>query len=329
VKRLVFAAFAVAITLWALFALHQIASAAQLPTGNSSISVEAFIWRFNEDYPGSKSDADTRVNTVYVKTHDGTDWESRFDKNPNAISGTGALQATVQRYNSMGVHVIPWFVPKGTNYRAQLDMAEAVIDSGTGELYADVEPWAGFCDKECANLAENFWKPLRAERPNARLGVVYDPRPRHAGPSGLTSWLSVANVALPMCYWNDFTKAPWNTPDGCIAQAHADLATYAPGNTGLEYVPILQGSTSPGEMKTAMSTIRSLGGHRMSIWRRGVVPAEVWDAIAQSRLDPAKPLHNLVVALGGRADPNTMPKFSVRYIIVQMLDRYLGMIPPA
>lgn len=251
------------------------------------LSVEPFAWRFNEDYPGSVSDADAPIDVVYIKTHDGTDWMSRWESNKNVVSGPDALRRIIGDYESQGIPTIAWFVPNGTDYQAQIDYAKAVLDAGVDGLYADIEPYDGFCNNDCGALAENFWKPLRAERPDAVLGVIYDPRPQHWDSSAVQSWFSVADVALPMCYWDTFSgQDPWGDPRGCIEAAAADLPGLA-GGRHIEYVPIVQGDTSPEKMKQGIESIKSLGLNRLRIWRRGLVSAEVWTAINEATPPPA------------------------------------------
>ena len=263
------------------------ALAAQSLPRSPAFSVETFVWRFSEDYPGTNADSALPLNTVYIKTNDGPDWMAKLDKNPNAVAGPDSLRQLIQNYNQQGIRTIAWFVPKGSDYQTQIENAKAVLDTGVDALYVDIEPYAGFCYKDCGALAENFWKPLRDQRPDATLGVIYDPRPRARDASSISSWLSVANTALPMCYWDDFSgQSPWDTPDGCIGQASADLPVLAPAGSHVEFVPIIPGSTDPEQVKQAITKIVSLGGRRMSLWRRGVVSSNVWNAIESSRPDP-------------------------------------------
>ena len=117
-----------------------------------------------------------------------------------------------------------------------------------------------------------------AERPEANLGVIYDPREWTWQDSGTWKWLSTANAALPMCYWELYAdQGIWADPSGCVSQAHADLSWLAPGRQ-LEYIPMLEGDTSGDKFLAAMDAARSAGSSRVSIWRRGVVRPEVWEA---------------------------------------------------
>ena len=250
-----------------------------LPSPARAVEFEAVIWQFGEDYPGADGD-DTKlpVQTVYIKTHDATDWMSTYDENTKAVRGPDSVRRLIDDYKAQEIEVMAWFVPKGGDIDRQVQMAVDVIDSGVKGLYADLEPFDGFCHNDCAYLAEYFWKRVRAERPNATLGVIYDPRPWTFEQSATSAWLSVANVALPMCYWEDFVdQAPYNDPAGCVNQARTDLAWLA-GGRSLEYIPMLQGNTTGDRFTAAVDAARAGGSWKVSVWRRGVVNAEVWEA---------------------------------------------------
>ncbi|HSP55112.1 MAG TPA: hypothetical protein VLS25_05940 [Dehalococcoidia bacterium] len=247
-------------------------------------SVESVVWELGRDYAENPAaDAVLPINRVYLKTHDGTDWMSVYDQHPNAISGPEALKNMIAVYKSQGIDTIAWFVPKGGDIEAQLYMARAVLDAGATALYADIEPYPGFCYLDCAYLAQNFWPILREQRPNADLGVMYDPRPEHWGESGLPDWMRYANTALPMCYWTSFVdQPPWNDPAGCVTQARADLSALAPG-AAIQYVPLLQGDAPPEQVTAAMDAGRKAGALRAGFWRRGSTAEAVWAAIATFR----------------------------------------------
>src|SRR4029453_5337989 len=105
-----------------------------------------------------------------------------------------------------------------------------------------------------------------------------DPRPWTFQDSGTWKWLSAANAALPMCYWEFFREQRiWSDPAGWVRQAHSDLSWLAPGRP-FDYIPMLEGDTSGDKFLTAMDAARSVGSAKVSIWRRGVVRPEVWEA---------------------------------------------------
>ncbi len=254
--------------------------AVDTPASAESVRVEAVVWQFNRDYPGAEpDDVNLPVRTVYIKTHDGTDWMSTYDPNPKAVAGPESLQELIHIYALQGIDVVAWFVPNGWDSNTQLQMAKQVLDTGVKGLYADVEAFWGFCYEACEFLADNFWQRLRLERPKAELGVIYDPRPQWWAPAAASKWLAAADVALPMCFWESYLgQQPWDDPGGCVLQAHEDLPRIAPGRA-LEYAPMLQGDTTPDRFKMAADTALAVGAERVSVWRRGVVPAEVWNSI--------------------------------------------------
>ena len=70
------------------------------------------------------------------------------------------------------------------------------------------------------NLSQQFWQRLRAERPYARLGVIYDPRSQWLAPADISGWMGSADVALPSCYWDTFAgQQPWSDPGSCVWRA--------------------------------------------------------------------------------------------------------------
>jgi hypothetical protein len=261
-----------------LIAIQQLGPQADTPAVEA-VDIEAVIWQFGKDYPGAQGD-DTLlpVQTVYVKTHDATNWMATYDENAMAVTGPNSIRRLIDHYQGQGIEVVAWFVPKGGDIEGQLRMAEAVLDSGVRALYADIEPFDGFCHLDCDHLAREFWWRLRQERPEANLGVIYDPRPWTWVESGTANWLAAANAALPMCYWELFVdQGAWGDPRGCVSQAHSDLSWLAPG-LSLEYIPMLQGDTTSGRFLAAMDAAREAGASKVSLWRRGVVSREVWEA---------------------------------------------------
>lgn len=268
-----------------LVVLAGLAAAAFMQGGSSRAAqpllVEPVVWQFDRDYPDSlPGDGELPIDTIYVKTHDATDWMATYDKNPNAIAGPESIQNVIDIYAQQGIEVAAWFVPKGKDYAKQLEMAKQVIDSGVTALYADLEPFQGFCYLDCSELARNFWIPLQQARPNARLGVIYDPRPWWWDQSATREWFTVADAALPMCYWESYTgQVPWMDPAGCVTQARNDLKTLSPGRS-LDYIPMLQGDSTPPRTQLALDAAVRAESTRVSLWRRGVVSNSVWDMIA-------------------------------------------------
>lgn len=258
------------------------------------MKVDAHVWQFGVDYPGlgGADDSKLPLRSVNVKAWDQVYWMSNFDGHAAAVSGPAQIAKLVSTYKAQGIDLLLWCVPKGRNVAAMLSLAKKCVDvPGVKGLVMDVEPFSGFCAGDCSYLASTFMKQLRAARPKAWLGVTYDPRPQHWGPSGTTEWLKYANGALPMMYWESFKTnvQPWPDPVASIKQAHSDLRNRLAPSRNLEFFPILQGNTSPAKMTAALEAVKATGSTRASTWRRGVVPVNVWQATA-SVAEPAPPV---------------------------------------
>jgi hypothetical protein len=77
-----------------------------------------------------------------------------------------------------------------------------------------------------------------------------------------------------------------------VLQARSDLNALAPGRK-LDYVPMLQGQSTPARFRTALDASVAAGSDRVSVWRRGVTPADIWAEIAKYKGEPPKCWINL------------------------------------
>ncbi len=256
------------------------------------MDVDAHLWQFGVDYPGAEGDdSKLPLRSMNVKAWDGISWMSNFDSHPAAVSGAASIARLVKTYGAQGMELLLWCNPNGTNVSRMLALSKACVDvPGVKGLIFDVEPFRGFCASNCTFLATTLMKQLRAARPRAWLGVTYDPRPQHWGPSGITEWLKYANGASPMMYWESFSTnvSPWPDPAASVRQAHNDLRTKLAPGRAIEYFPIMQGNTSGAKMTAGINAAKAVGSKRVSLWRRGVVPLPTWQAIA-AIAEPAPP----------------------------------------
>jgi len=252
------------------------------------------VWQFSSCYPGPGGSDDSKlpISHVSVKAWDEVYWMSTFDKHAAAVSGPAQLAKLANIYKAQGIGFEVWCVPKGTNTAAMLALAKACLDvPGVEALTFDVEPYAGFCAGNCTGLATSLMRALREQRPGARLGVTYDPRPQHWGSSGTAEWLKYADIASPMVYHVSFAgQGVWADPSGSVRQAYDDLRSkLAPGRP-IDYVPLLQGNAAADQVVRAVEAAVAIGG-RPSLWRRGVVTAAAWAAVSAiaAPVPPAPP----------------------------------------
>jgi hypothetical protein len=181
------------------------------------LKVDPFIWQLDRDYPdGTPNDNTLPISTVYIKTHDGTDWMATYDTNPAAVTGPDAIRNLINVYGQQGIQVAAWFVPTGSDYNTQVQMAEQVIDSGVTALYADVEPFHGrgngipdrISDGGCDNGCDGG--------PNSDSGQNSE----HRRPSG-ERWRRLLGVCVAGARDDD---ARWLRPGLCVCtQALKDV----------------------------------------------------------------------------------------------------------
>ena len=264
------------------------------------------IWQFGTDYPGLGGSDDTKlpIARVSVKAWDEVYWMSTFDKHAAAVSGPAQLAKLVNTYKAQGIGFEVWCVPKGTNVNVMLSLAMTCLDvPGVEALTFDVEPYAGFCAGNCPALATSLMKALREQRPNARLGVTYDPRSQHWGSSGTAEWLKYADIASPMVYWVSFAgQGVWADPGGSVQQAHSDLRNKLAPGRAITYAPLLQGNAPADQVVAAVNAAVALGG-RPSLWRRGVVASSSASTSAgRSLCRPEGPNGRTRCLLGHRAE---------------------------
>jgi hypothetical protein len=181
-----------------LIAVAGMASSAS-PSPAGAITVEPVIWQLDQDYPGNiGGDAGLSVSTVYIKTHDGSDWMSTYDSNPRAVSGPASIRELIDIYATEGIEVAAWFVPYGTDYDAQVQMAVQVIDSGVTPCLR--RPLRASYSS-ATSLPRTSRASATAERPPRR-----DLRSGGRGGGGQSATsVAVRGRFLPMCYWKTLT----------------------------------------------------------------------------------------------------------------------------
>jgi len=91
--------------------------------------LEGVISALNRDYPGAEgNDLALPIRTVYIKTHDGTDWMSTYDPNPSAVSGPDALRNLID--DRTRLIAMSWIPTQGglVNPAAAVGMFPVLID---------------------------------------------------------------------------------------------------------------------------------------------------------------------------------------------------------
>src|SRR5262249_22017013 len=105
-----------------------------------------WVWEFAADAEPNVIGSKLRDNNlaVVIKTHDGVEWMSKYDKSRYAISGPAQVSTLASYFEQNGVPFHAWAVPTGVNPLAEAQMAASVLTSGARSLWLDVEPHSGF-----------------------------------------------------------------------------------------------------------------------------------------------------------------------------------------
>ena len=264
-------------------------AAAGCPHGSDpSLRHMAWVWQFSHDgdpYPISATLAANNLS-VAVKTHDATDWMSRYDPSISAITGPEQISAVAHQFEAAGVPFHAWCVVKGIDPSLEAQMASEVLDAGARSLIIDLEAGDGFYEGN-AETAVLYGSQLRALQPDATITVSIDPRPWRASLVPMTEFAAFTDGWLPQVYWETF-NSPANVTE-------YDYAGYSASSTGITPELILQatmdvlspftlpilpvGQGDSGNIDAWQRFIdhsTTNGMNVLSSWRYGVTNPAVW-----------------------------------------------------
>jgi hypothetical protein len=256
----------------------------------------AWVWQFASD-GAPEAIADSLADhglAVMVKTHDGVDWMSRYDRHASAISGPEQISRVARIFEEAGVPFHAWSVVKGVDPIREAQMSAEVLGAGARSLTLDLEGSSGFW-VGTRDDALRFGDELRRLTPFGRVDISIDPRP----------WRIYLNVPMdemvyytdaiwPQLYWDTFnnpaningyansgypTGAAGMTPEFLVDTA---LAVLAPFNR--EIIPVGQGASADPIM-WARFNYRAwhVGMPQVSIWRYGVTPLGTFEYFDDNR----------------------------------------------
>src|SRR5690606_14942260 len=106
----------------------------------------AWVWQFNHDGdPGEIRETLAHHGLgVVLKTHDGANWMSRYDKSATAVSGPRRVEEYANYFEQAGVPFHAWAVVKGNNPLREAKIASDVLNAGARSMFLDLEGHAGF-----------------------------------------------------------------------------------------------------------------------------------------------------------------------------------------
>ena len=259
----------------------------------------SWVWQFSRDGPPEQVVSLLAQHNlgVLMKSHDGTDWMSRYDASPYAVSGPDQLAVLAAYFETYGVPFHTWSVVKGVDPKLEAELCAQDIAAGARSVTVDLEPHAGFWSGTPED-AGTFGREFRQRQPAAILYVSVDPRPWVLTRVPVAEFASFAQGFVPQVYWETF-NSPENrrrfqesgfpppeqgvTPEFLLDVARTVLAPYR-----LPVLPAGQGaSTNMDAWRGFMGRATALSMTPVSVWRHGVTGNDVWELLSGVAPSPA------------------------------------------
>jgi LysM repeat protein len=287
-----------------------------------------WVWQFTTDAAPNLISARLRDHNLglVIKTHDGVEWMSKYDKSPYAISGPGQIQTLAKYYEGEGVPFHAWAVVHGTDPIKEARMAADVLAAGARSIFLDIEPYAGFWRGTPAD-ALAYGKELRRLQPDAKVVISIDPRPWVVDRIPMKEFASFSNEIAPQQYWRTFNTVANHTrfaetgfpvgpegvtPEFLVTVSHKVLSQY-----GLPIIQVGQGATpDSGEWMRFLAGAYNAGANFVTVWRYGVTDPVVFNVLRDiPARQPAPPVTAVTETAGAHvvADGDTLGGIAAKY----------------
>jgi hypothetical protein len=258
-----------------------------------------WLWQFGSDGQPGQVAANLAANhlAVLVKTHDGTDWMSKYDRSPDAVSGPAQVRRLADTFERAGVPFHAWCVIKGGDPIREATMVHEVLSSGARSVVLDLEAGAGFWHGS-ANDAYLFGEELRRLNPFGRVDISVDARPWRMHLPPHETFVPYIDGIWPQLYWDTFNNsgnyngyrnagfaigAGGMTPEFLLDATFSLLDGY---NRAI--IPIGQGAAAdPGTWPRFTRRAWELGWGAVSVWRYGVTRYDTLVYLGQNRAGTA------------------------------------------
>jgi hypothetical protein len=187
---------------------------------------------------------DTMPNAdgVFLQVAQGKEWQSKFDNDAKAVSGSASIAQWVSALDSRGLETHVWGIPHGLSVQEEAArFVEAARVPGVKSLLLDVEHGNAYYRGDAEAATQLMALIRNALGPNFHIGFILDPRPNRPASIYIDPWLPFMDSLHPMIYPKDFGK-PVNE---ALDSAFAFLKNY-----NKPIVPMLQSynSTPPGDI---------------------------------------------------------------------------------
>ncbi len=251
----------------------------------------AWVWQFLHDGQREVIREVLAANGlgVILKTHDGTDWMSRWDKTSDAVTGPRKVEQLASFFENGGVPFHAWSVVHGDDPAKEAEMSADVLNAGARSLSLDLEPHAGFWRGSSA-AAVAFGTALRWRAPAASLITSVDPRPWALDATPLEEFAAFSDAFAPQVYWQAFST-PSNVEKyrrsgedpgaaGITPTFALDVAVRRLSRFNLPITPVGDGTSS--NLDDWRSFIDRSFEHEMdavAVWRYGVAAPGLWSVL--------------------------------------------------
>ncbi|MGE3413095.1 MAG: LysM peptidoglycan-binding domain-containing protein [Dehalococcoidia bacterium] len=253
----------------------------------------AWVWQFRHDGDPAfiRDTLASHGLGVALKTHDGTEWMSRYDPSANAVSGPRRVEAFAAFFENSGVPFHAWCVVTGTDPDREAQIASDVVDAGARSLFLDLEPHKGFWTGT-PEAALRFGEALRRLQPSARLSTSVDARPWTIDRIPIGEFAAFSDEISPQAYWHTFSSlenlgryvasgdlvGPAGiTPGFVIGAATRRLASY-----GLPIHPIGDGTAvASNGWREFVDSSFGARADAVSVWRFGVADPAIWPLLGE------------------------------------------------
>jgi len=267
------------------------------PSAPEGLRHLAWVWQFTADGEPDGIASVLAQNSlgVLLKTHDGSDWMSRWDTSMHAVSGPQQVAKLAGYFEDCGVPFHAWHVAEGLNPEQEAQMCSQVLAAGARSVTVDLEPFDGYWHGT-PESALAFGREFRRLQPNGTLYVCVDPRPWIMRETPVAEFASFSQGFAPMAYWDTF-----NSPDnidlfnangfppgesGISPEFVLDVTDSVLSPFGLPVLPAGDGaSRNADDWKKFISHARDLGMESVSVWRYGVTDERVWTLLKDMQPD--------------------------------------------
>jgi hypothetical protein len=271
-----------------------------------------WVWQLSRDGPPEQiASVLAQYNLgILLKTHDGTDWMSRYDASPYSVWGPDQVAVLASYYETYGVPFHAWCVVKGLDPEQEAEMCAQVVAAGARSLTVDLEPHEGFW-QGTPEAALAFGREFRRQQPGATLYVSLDPRPWVLSNVPLAEFASLAQGFVPQIYWETFNSSDNVVrfessgfppgKEGITPEFLLNVSRSLLGRYGRPIQPAGQGaSRDTAAWNRFLNAARGAGILTVSAWRYGVMSGDVWRLLSKWPWQPG-PTPSAQLSKGGNA----------------------------